>query len=329
VSQSRIAAGGGSDDTQPSSPATKAAKKQPSNRLGEAARLVSETKAKVESLREKVSGMKGKVYAEERSEMNREIRELESSDAYLDALKLVESHPEGAAALASASMMASAMPEKGSFEVKTSKFREAARLVSQTKVKVESLRDKVHEMKGKAYAEDRWELNREIRELESGDAYLDALKLVESHPEDVLTASSYEVNVGDTVAVQSPLPLNSLAAASDDEFMNANRLVLSTRVKAAGLRKQLGGMKGKAYAQERSDLNREIRDLEEADAYLDALKVVESHPERASLTDPRIPVKGMSGPELTNQVIAQNFKSAPLESTRRMRQIFMHERSSA
>jgi hypothetical protein len=55
-----------------------------------AATLVEETKAKVAALREKKAGMQGKAYAQDRSEINREIRLLEEYDAYLDALKLVE-----------------------------------------------------------------------------------------------------------------------------------------------------------------------------------------------------------------------------------------------
>ena len=68
--------------------------------MAKAARLVAETKAKVEELRAKVAGMKGKAYASDRSELNREIRDLEDDDAYLDALKVVDANP-GAAKAAS------------------------------------------------------------------------------------------------------------------------------------------------------------------------------------------------------------------------------------
>ena len=47
------------------------------SKVAEAQRVVTETKAKVEALREEVAGMKGKAFAQDRSELNREIRELE------------------------------------------------------------------------------------------------------------------------------------------------------------------------------------------------------------------------------------------------------------
>ncbi len=56
--------------------------------------VVRETEAKVEKLRSQKAEMHGKKFADERSEINREIRELEESDAYVDALKaLGRPHP--------------------------------------------------------------------------------------------------------------------------------------------------------------------------------------------------------------------------------------------
>ena len=60
-----------------------------------------------------------------------------------------------------------------------------------------------------------------------------------------------------------------------DETAAAATLVEETKAKVAALREKKAGMQGKAYALDRSAVNREIRLLEEEDTYLDARKLVE------------------------------------------------------
>ncbi|KAL1507798.1 hypothetical protein AB1Y20_007408 [Prymnesium parvum] len=243
----------------------------------EAARVVAETKAKVDALREKVAGMKGKAYAQDRSELNREIRELEEADVYIDALKVVAANP-GAASTPTTSMEGSGT---SILKVEQKRAPEAARVVAETKAKIDALREKVAGMKGKAYAQDRSELNREIRELEEADEYLDALKVVAANPGAVSTPSARNgasPRAQDGSFGSRPRDAREETVASNSAASTAARVVAETKAKIDALREKVAGMKGKAYAQDRSELNREIRELEEADEYIEALKVVAANP---------------------------------------------------